>query len=84
MIEAIRSGRRRVWLPATETVGVEGLSFHDLRHSGATLAAATGANTRELGAARAGDKAADQRGNLVELKGLEPSTPCLQSRCSSN
>jgi len=39
--------RRRVWLPATKAVGVEGLRFHDLRHSAATLAAA-GATTKEL------------------------------------
>jgi hypothetical protein len=29
-------------------------------------------------------KASDQGGNVVELMGLEPTTPCLQSRCSSN
>ncbi|MBV8160225.1 MAG: tyrosine-type recombinase/integrase family protein [Acidimicrobiia bacterium] len=40
--------RRRVWLPATREVGVEGLRFHDLRHSAATLAIAAGANTRDL------------------------------------
>jgi integrase len=40
--------RRRVWVPATEAVGVEGLRFHDLRHSAATLAAAAGATTKEL------------------------------------
>jgi integrase len=40
--------RRSVWHPATETVGVIGLRFHDLRHTGNTLAAATGASTREL------------------------------------
>ena len=40
--------RRRVWLPATKAVGVEGLRFHDLRHSAATLAAAAGATTKEL------------------------------------
>lgn len=40
--------RRRVWLPATETVGVVGFRFHDLRHTGATLAAATGAPLRAL------------------------------------
>lgn len=39
---------RRVWQPACRTVGVEGLRFHDLRHTGNTLAAATGASTREL------------------------------------
>ena len=40
--------RRRWWLRATRTAGLEGLRFHDLRHSAATLALAAGANTREL------------------------------------
>jgi hypothetical protein len=39
---------RRVWAPATRAVGVEGLRFHDLRHTAATLAIAAGASTREL------------------------------------
>jgi integrase len=39
---------RRVWEPATRAVGVEGLRFHDLRHTAATLAVAAGATTREL------------------------------------
>ena len=39
---------RRSWRPATRAAGVEGLRFHDLRHSAATLALAAGANTREL------------------------------------
>jgi integrase len=39
---------RRSWRPATQAAGVEGLRFHDLRHSAATLALAAGANTREL------------------------------------
>ena len=37
-----------VWHKATDTVGVAHLHFHDLRHSGNTLAAATGASLREL------------------------------------
>ena len=40
--------RRRVWYPAVEKVSLEGLRFHDLRHTGATLAAATGAPLRAL------------------------------------
>lgn len=40
--------RRRIWLPATKAVGLEGLRFHDLRHTGATLAASTGAPLRAL------------------------------------
>jgi hypothetical protein len=35
-------------LPATREVGVEGLRFHDLRHTAATLAAASGASLRAL------------------------------------
>ena len=40
--------RRRWWVPAMRAAGVEGLRFHDLRHSAATMALAAGANTREL------------------------------------
>lgn len=40
--------RSRVWLPATRRVGLEGLRFHDLRHTAGTLAAQTGATTKEL------------------------------------
>ena len=40
--------RKQVWLPATAAVELEGLRFHDLRHTGNTLAASTGASTREL------------------------------------
>ena len=36
------------WRAATRSVGIEGLRFHDLRHTGNTMAAATGASTKEL------------------------------------
>jgi len=36
------------WLRATKATGLDDLRFHDLRHTGATLAAATGASTKEL------------------------------------
>jgi len=36
------------WSAATETVGLAGFHFHDLRHTSNTWAAATGASTREL------------------------------------
>jgi integrase len=39
---------RSIWRPAVDKVGIPGLHFHDLRHVSATLAAATGASTREL------------------------------------
>ena len=39
---------RRVWHPATRSVGLAGLRFHDLRHTSATLSIAAGASTREL------------------------------------
>jgi integrase len=47
---SIRRGnfRARVWVPAITSVGIPNFRFHDLRHTGNTLAAATGASTREL------------------------------------
>lgn len=38
----------RVWKPAREAAGRPDLRFHDLRHTGAVLAAATGATLAEL------------------------------------
>jgi integrase len=40
--------RHRVWLPAIEQVGLDGLRFHDLRHTAGTLTAQTGATTKEI------------------------------------
>lgn len=40
--------RNRVWLPALERLEFVGLRFHDLRHTAGTLAAQTGATTKEL------------------------------------
>jgi integrase len=40
--------RQRIWLPATEACGMSGFRFHDLRHTAGTLAARTGATTKEL------------------------------------
>jgi hypothetical protein len=37
-----------VWLPATTKVGVPALRFHDLRHTAATLAAASGTSLKAL------------------------------------
>ncbi len=45
--------RRRVWLPALEAAQLNGLRFHNLRHTGSTLAAASGAPLKAL-MARAG------------------------------
>jgi integrase len=39
---------RRVWRRATRAAALEGLRFHDLRHTSATLSIAAGASTREL------------------------------------
>jgi integrase len=36
------------WHKATRAVGLVGFHFHDLRHTGNTIAAATGASTKEL------------------------------------
>ncbi len=40
--------RRRVWLPALKKAGLPAIHFHDLRHTGNTLAANAGATLREL------------------------------------
>jgi integrase len=40
--------RRRVWVRALDAAGPAELHFHDLRHSGNTLAASAGATLREL------------------------------------
>jgi integrase len=40
--------RKRVWLPAIRSTRMRGLRFHDLRHTAGTLAARTGATTKEL------------------------------------
>jgi integrase len=39
---------RRVWLPALAAVGLSGVHFHDLRHTGNQFSADAGANLREL------------------------------------
>jgi integrase len=43
-----RSNFRPIWNAACEQARVSGLHFHDLRHVGGTLAAATGASLKEL------------------------------------
>ena len=43
-----RHGFRKRWMRALADAGVQPVHFHDLRHTGNTLAAATGASTREL------------------------------------
>jgi integrase len=128
--------RRRIWLKATKAAGLQGLRFHDLRHTAATLAVVAGATTRELMArmghatpamairyqhvmegrdaiiasvldrliqtgdsskpngtqmarrqrgrrARTAEIGSDQGGKVVELRGLEPLTCCLQSSRST-
>ncbi|WP_329547866.1 tyrosine-type recombinase/integrase [Streptomyces sp. NBC_01356] len=43
-----RNNFRRIWLRALDTTGLGDVHFHDLRHTGNTLAATGGATTREL------------------------------------
>jgi integrase len=43
-----RSNWNRTWRQARAAIGRPDLRFHDLRHTGNTLAAATGASTKEL------------------------------------
>jgi len=40
--------RSRIWIPAADACGMAGFRFHDLRHTAGTLAARTGATTKEL------------------------------------
>lgn len=39
---------RRAWMPALAAVGLDGVHFHDLRHTGNQFSAEAGANLREL------------------------------------
>ena len=43
-----RSSLYTAWKRVTKELGMPGVRMHDLRHTGATLAAATGASTKEL------------------------------------
>jgi integrase len=43
-----RSNFRRIWTKAGNEVGLPDLHFHDLRHTGNTMAAGQGASLREL------------------------------------
>ncbi len=43
-----RSTFRRIWTKAREAIGLPDLHFHDLRHTGNTMAAGQGASLREL------------------------------------
>lgn len=43
-----RSNFRDTWTAAVAKAGLSGVHFHDLRHTGNTLAASSGASTREL------------------------------------
>jgi integrase len=43
-----RGGFRSTWVKAREHAGLPDFRFHDLRHTGNTLAATTGASTKEL------------------------------------
>ena len=57
-----RSNFAKVWKEALDKTGGTRFHFHDLRHTGNTLAAATGASTKEL-MARMGH--ASQRAALI-------------------
>lgn len=43
-----RSNFRRIWTKARNSIGLPDLHFHDLRHTGNTMAAGQGASLREL------------------------------------
>jgi integrase len=60
--------RRRVWLGALGEAGLADVHFHDLRHTGNTLAASTGATLRELMDRMGHDS---QRAAMVYLHGSD-------------
>jgi integrase len=60
--------RRRVWLDALGKVGLADIHFHDLRHTGNTLAASAGATLRELMDRMGHDS---QRAAMVYLHGSD-------------
>jgi integrase len=47
--------RMSAWSYAVRSIGAEGLHFHDLRHTGNTFAASSGAGPRDLMARRGHD-----------------------------
>jgi integrase len=61
--------RQRVWLPTLKQAGIEGLRFHDLRHTAAALAIAVSAHPKAL-QARLGHSSItttlDRYGHLME------------------
>jgi integrase len=48
MLSVALRGLPTKWSTAVAATGVPGLHFHDLRHTGNTIAARTGASTKEL------------------------------------
>ncbi|GAA4548842.1 site-specific integrase [Streptomyces collinus] len=73
-----RNHFNRLWRKACEDAGIKGLHFHDLRHTGNTLAASTGASTREL-MSRMGHSTA--RAALIPVPG---NTQGQAEECSSD
>ena len=61
--------RARNWVPARDQLGVEGLQVHDLRHTAASLAIASGANAKVVQRMLGHDSAAmtlDLYGHLLD------------------
>ena len=48
LLQSGNFGRAVTWTQTVASVGLPGFHFHDLRHTGNALAAASGASTREL------------------------------------
>ena len=67
---------RQAFARARDRVGMKGFTFHDLRHTGQTLAAATGATTRDLmkRAGHASDAAARRYLHAIEGRDAEIAT----------
>ena len=68
-----------MWGPALAAVSLEDVHIHDLRHTGNQFSTEAGANLCKLMERMGHDSTRAAPIRLVELRGLEPLTLCLQS-----
>ena len=64
------------WAYAVEAIGVRGLHFHDLRHTGNAFAAASGAGIKDLMARMGHDS---ERAAMIYLHKMRGADPAIAS-----